>query len=214
MSDFPTASEDFARKLLQIKAIRLQPQTPFTWASGWKSPIYCDNRLTLSYPELRAFIALNLEQLALSFHAPFASVAGVATGGIAHGVLLAERLNLPFAYVRSAPKSHGTGSQIEGQIPPGPVLVVEDLISTGKSSLEAVHALRSAGHSVQHMLALFSYGFDMAEHRFSEAQVQVKTISSYADLIRVATAENSIQSTEIEGLQAWRSNPENWNPNG
>jgi len=205
MSDFPTASEDFARKLLQIKAIRLQPQTPFTWASGWKSPIYCDNRLTLSYPELRAFIALNLEQLALSFHAPFTSVAGVATGGIAHGVLLAERLNLPFAYVRSAPNS---------QIPPGPVLVVEDLISTGKSSLEAVHALRSAGHSVQHMLALFSYGFDMAEHRFSEAQVQVKTISSYADLIQVATAENSIQSTEIEGLQAWRSNPENWNPNG
>ncbi|MFZ4061129.1 MAG: orotate phosphoribosyltransferase [Bacteroidia bacterium] len=214
MSDFPTVSEQFAWELLQIKAIRLQPQSPFTWASGWKSPIYCDNRLTLSYPDIRLFIALNLELMALSFHGSFASVAGVATGGIAHGVLLAERLNLPFAYVRSAPKSHGTGSQIEGHIPPGPVLVVEDLISTGKSSLEAVQALRSAGHSVNHMLALFSYGFDGAEQRFSEAQVQVKTISNYTDLIRVAKAKNSIQSTDIDGLQAWRSNPENWNPNG
>jgi orotate phosphoribosyltransferase len=214
MSDVPTASEDFARKLLQIKAIRLQPQIPFTWASGWKSPIYCDNRLTLSYPALRTFIALNLEQLALSFNGSFASVAGVATGGIAHGVLLAERLNLPFAYVRSAPKSHGTGSQIEGHIPEGPVLVVEDLISTGKSSLEAVQALRTAGHSVNHMLALFSYGFAQAEHNFSAAQVQVKTISNYADLIRVAQVDNSIQSTDIASLQAWRLHPENWNSNG
>jgi len=214
MSYIPTESEVFARSLLQIKAIRLQPQIPFTWASGWKSPIYCDNRLTLSYPEIRAFIALNLEKLALSFQEPFSSVAGVATGGIAHGVLLAERLNLPFAYVRSAPKSHGTASQIEGHIPAGAVLVVEDLISTGKSSLEAIQVLRNAGHDVNHMLALFSYGFDMADQAFSQADVQVKTISNYADLIRVAKVDNSIHASDIEGLQAWRSNPEKWNSNG
>ncbi|MDA0930728.1 MAG: orotate phosphoribosyltransferase [Bacteroidetes bacterium] len=211
MSVGPSTSREFARKLMQIKAIRLQPQTPFTWASGWKSPIYCDNRLTLSYPELRAFIARNLKELALDFQIPFASVVGVATGGIAHGVLLAEQLNLPFAYVRSAPKSHGTGSQIEGHIPPGPVLVVEDLISTGKSSLEAVDALRLAGHSVHHMLALFSYGFDTADVRFQASKVQVKTMSGYADLIQVAEEENGLSVTDMEELKAWRKQPETWN---
>jgi orotate phosphoribosyltransferase len=196
--------------LLQIKAIRLSPSQPFTWASGLQSPVYCDNRLLLSYPEYRNEAVQGLAALAADY--PNAdAIAGVATAGIPHGTLLADRMGLPFIYVRSQAKSHGKGNQIEGELRPGNrVLVVEDLISTGGSSLQAVTALREAGLEVLAVLALFSYGFNEAQQRFADAGVPLATVSDYPTIIRIAREEGSVSEEEFEHLQAWYRDPRAW----
>ena len=199
-----TASE-VARRLLQIKAIKLSPDDPFTWASGIKSPIYCDNRIVLSYPEVRNFIKAKLVDTAAQF-AAYDLVAGVATAGISHGALLADALGLPFAYVRSKAKGHGRQNLIEGRIPEGSkILVVEDLISTGGSCLQAVEALRGAGHTVTGVLAIFTYGFERAERAFADAQVPYRTLSDYAHLIDEAARTDYISTDDVAALQAWRA---------
>src|SRR5215217_3641512 len=176
-----------AEFLLQIKAIKLQPNNPFTWASGWKSPIYCDNRITLSHPSVRTYIRQKLAQLIQEEYGAVDVIAGVATAGIPQGVLVAQELGLPFIYVRAKAKEHGTGSLIEGEISPGQrVVVIEDLISTGKSSLQAVHALRDAGYTVAGLAAIFSYGFDIAEENFKEAKCPFITLSNYNALLKYA----------------------------
>ncbi|MBK7129859.1 MAG: orotate phosphoribosyltransferase [Crocinitomicaceae bacterium] len=198
--------------LLQIKAVRLQPTEPFTWASGWKSPIYCDNRKTLSYPRIRTAIRQTFsEQIAEAF-GPVEVIAGVATGGIAIGALVAEEMGLPFVYVRSESKGHGLENQIEGEVQPGQrVVVVEDLISTGGSSLKAVEALRKAGCQVVGLAAIFSYGFEKAHRSFTEAECPFFTLSDYHHLIEQALTTNYISDKEVDSLQAWRANPETWN---
>jgi orotate phosphoribosyltransferase len=176
--------QQVAEFLLQIKAIKLQPDNPFTWASGWKSPIYCDNRVTLSYPSIRTYIR---QKLSLVIQEEFGSVgciAGVATAGIPQGALVAQELGLPFIYVRAKPKEHGTGNMIEGEIMPGQrIVVIEDLISTGKSSLQAVEALREAGYEVAGLAAIFSYGFDVAEENFKKAKCRYITLSNYSAML-------------------------------
>lgn len=205
-----TASK-VAEFLLQIKAIKLQPAQPFTWASGWKSPIYCDNRKTLSYPKVRTFIRQQFVQL---IHAHFPRpdvIAGVATGAIAQGALVAEEMGLPFVYVRPEPKKHGLGNMIEGEIASGQsVVVIEDLISTGGSSLKAVEALREAGCEVKGMAAIFTYGFPDAEKNFAAAGVELITLSNYPSLIRQALHDNYITEQDLETLEAWRKNPSGW----
>ena len=177
-----------AKALMDIKAVLLRPQEPFTWASGWHSPIYCDNRRILSHPELRAQVAQWLADKAMELYPEAEVVAGVATGAIAHGVLAADRMQKPFVYVRPKPKDHGTGSQIEGELAPGKkVVVIEDLISTGMSSLAAVKALRDAGAQVLGMVAIFTYGFDLAAQRFAEDKVRLDTLSNYSALVDVAS---------------------------
>jgi orotate phosphoribosyltransferase len=203
-------AQQVARKLLQINAIKLSPQKPFVWASGLKSPIYCDNRTVLSYLEIRRFIIDAFAEGARQFE-PFDMVAGVATAGIAHGALLAERLDLPFIYVRSKPKGHGRQNQIEGILPTGKkVLVIEDLISTGGSCLRAVEALREAGATVAGVLAIFSYGFDRATAAFAKAECPFDTLSDYETLLREAVAESYISEREQKILQQWRQSPEKW----
>jgi orotate phosphoribosyltransferase len=208
-------NKDTAKKtaelLLQIKAIKLQPNDPFTWASGWKSPIYCDNRITLSYPEIRTFIRENLaRQIEDSYGKPDI-IAGVATGAIAIGVLVAQYLNLPFIYVRPEPKSHGRKNQVEGLLEPNKnVVVVEDLISTGKSSLNAVNALIDAGANIKGMVAIFSYGFETAVQNFKLANIELCTLSNYNILLEQASETGYITEKEISVLQQWRENPENW----
>ena len=206
-----SAAEKLAEYLLQINAIKLSPQTPFTWASGWKSPIYCDNRLTLSYPIVRQCIKAEF-LAALKTQFPDAqSIAGVATAGIPHGALLADAAELPFLYVRSAPKQHGLSNQIEGKINAGDkVVVIEDLISTGKSSLEAVAALRNAGAEVLGMMAIFTYGFAKADEAFANANCKYVTLSDYHHLIKLAVAKNYVPSNQIETLQQWRKSPDTW----
>ena len=200
-----------ADHLLQIKAIKLEPQNHFTWASGWFSPIYCDNRKTLSFPEVRRFIRDAFAQIANENFGEFDLIAGVATGGIAHGALVAERMNKPFAYVRAKSKGHGMGNKIEGVVEKGQkVLVIEDLISTGKSSLDAVHALRDAGCEVVGMIAIFTYDFDVAERNFDEAGVKLHTLSNYHALLEEATQSGSIQDSDVETLKEWRKDPGNW----
>ena len=199
-----TASE-VARHLLQIKAIKLSPDAPFTWASGIKSPIYCDNRIVLSFPEVRNFVKAKLVETAAQF-AAFDLVAGVATAGISHGALLADALGLPFAYVRSKAKGHGRQNLIEGRIPEGSkILVVEDLISTGGSCLQAVDALRADGHTVVGVLAIFTYGFERAERAFADAQVPYRTLSDYAHLIEEAARTAYISTDDVAALQQWRA---------
>ncbi len=200
-----------AEFLLQIKAVKLQPTEPFTWASGWKSPIYCDNRKTLSHPRVRTFIRQKfVEVINASFSKPDV-IAGVATGAIAQGVLVAEEMGLPFVYVRPEPKKHGLGNLIEGEIKSGQsVVVIEDLISTGGSSLKAVEALREAGCEVKGMAAIFTYGFPDAEENFRAAGVQLTTLCDYSSLIRQALKSNLIAESELEQLEAWRKDPANW----
>ena len=200
-----------AKQLLQIKAIKLQPANPFTWASGWISPIYCDNRKTLSYPEVRDFIKIQFARRVMEEWPEVDVVAGVATGAIAQGALVADLLNKPFVYVRSSPKGHGLENLIEGDLKPGQkVVVIEDLISTGGSSLKAVEALRSNGADVLGMLAIFSYGFKVAEDNFSSAGVKYETLSDYQALIKVAAEVGYVSSDDLSTLSKWREDPANW----
>lgn len=208
-------NKDTAKKtaevLLQIKAIKLAPSDPFTWASGWKSPIYCDNRATLSYPAIRNYIRENLVKIIEKEYGKPDVIAGVATGAIAIGALVAQQLNVPFVYVRPEPKSHGRKNQIEGYLEPNKnVVVVEDLISTGKSSLNAVKALREFGVNVKGMVAIFSYGFPLADENFKEAELNLTTLSDYEHLLEKALDNNSIRESEIETLKQWRETPDKW----
>lgn len=206
-----TVARLLAEKLLKISAVKLQPSNPFTWASGWNSPIYTDNRKTLSYPEVRSFIKLELSRLVLENFPEADAVAGVATGAIAQGALVADELDLPYVYVRSTPKDHGLENLIEGNLKPGQkVVVVEDLVSTGKSSLKAVEAIRAAGCEVIGMVALFSYGFPVAEENFRKAGVKLITLSDYNTMLDVALETNYITENYIATLQEWRKDPANW----
>ena len=203
--------KDFASKLLNVKAIKLQPNDPFTWASGWKSPFYCDNRKTLSYPELRNFVKLELVHTILEHFPQAEAVAGVATGAIAQGALVADELNKPFVYVRSKAKDHGMGNLIEGELEKGTkVVVVEDLISTGGSSLKAVAALREAGYEVVGMVASYTYGFPVAAEAFAEAGVQLETLTDYDHVVTEAVATGYIAESDVEVLAEWRKNPSEW----
>jgi len=200
-----------ADKLLKIKAIKLQPDNPFTWASGWKSPIYCDNRKTLSYPVLRNFFKIEIARLVFEHFPEVEAIAGVATGAIAQGAMVAEELGLPFVYVRSAPKGHGLENLIEGDLRPHQkVLVIEDLISTGGSSLKAVEAIRKAGCEVVGMIAIFTYEFPVAKESFKEAGVELITLSNYSSVLEVALESGYICENEMKTLQEWRKNPAEW----
>ena len=201
-----------AEKLLKIKAIKVQPSNPFTWASGWKSPIYCDNRKTLSYPEIRTLIKIELARLVREKYDDVDVIAGVATGAIAQGAMVAEELGLPFVYVRSSPKDHGLENLIEGDLKPGQkVVVIEDLISTGGSSLKAVEALTKDGCEVIGMLAIFTYGFPVASEKFKEAKVELTTLSNYEAVLQHMLESKQIGKLEMETLQEWRKNPSEWN---
>jgi orotate phosphoribosyltransferase len=203
-------SSEVARRLLEIKAVKLQPKAPFTWASGILSPIYCDNRLALSYPAVRRFLKECLAEASGAF-APFDVVAGVATAGIPHGALLADMLDKPFIYVRSSPKEHGRRNMIEGQIDAGArVLVVEDLISTGGSCLKAVDALRDAGCTVAGVLAIFQYGFPKADEAFRAQHIPFQTLTDYDTLIQQAVDMHYIDNLDLQTLRKWRENPEGW----
>ena len=200
-----------AELLLQINAIKLQPQQPFTWASGWKSPIYCDNRITLSYPQVRNFIHQEMAKQVENLYGKPDAIAGVATGAIGIGMLVADYLNLPFVYIRPEPKKHGRQNKIEGHLEPGSsVVVIEDLISTGMSSLKAVDALKEAGAVVKGMLAIFTYGFEKSESAFAEASINLNTLSDYSHLLEQAADTNYITKAEIEALENWRKDPANW----
>jgi orotate phosphoribosyltransferase len=201
-----------AGELLRIKAVKLQPQQPFTWASGWKSPIYCDNRKTLSYPAIRTFIRQAYCEVILEKYGKPDFIAGVATGGIAQGALVAQELGIPFVYVRSTPKGHGLGNQIEGDFEKGQkVVVIEDLISTGGSSLQAVDALREAGCEVKGLVAIFTYDFDVAKENFKKAKCPFQTLTNYDFLIEQAIRKEYINESDLDSLQAWRANPSIWN---
>jgi orotate phosphoribosyltransferase len=208
-------NKDTAKKtaelLLQINAIKLNPKNPFTWASGWKSPIYCDNRVILSFPTIRNYIR---EEFAKNIEKEFGKpdvIAGVATGAIGIGILVAEIMGLPFVYVRPEPKKHGRQNQIEGFLQKGQnVVIVEDLISTGKSSLQAVDALREAGANVKGMVAIFTYGFDVASENFKNSNVTLHTLSNYDNLLELAVTKNYISLQEQNALQEWRVNPALW----
>lgn len=200
-----------AEKLLKIKAIKLQPAMPFTWASGWKSPIYCDNRKTLSYPEIRTFIKNEFCKVIKEKYPDAEVIAGVATGAIAQGVLVAEELNLPFIYVRSSPKGHGLENLIEGDLKPKQkVVIIEDLISTGGSSLKAADAIRKGGSEVLGMLAIFTYEFPQSLEAFETAKVKLTTLSNYTTMLDVALEIDYVSPSEIETLQEWRKDPANW----
>ncbi len=200
-----------AEFLLQIKAIKLQPNKPFTWASGWKSPIYCDNRVTLSYPKVRTFIRQEfVESIIDTFGKPDV-IAGVATGGIAQGALVAQEMGLPFVYIRSEAKKHGLTNMIEGVVEKGQsVVVIEDLISTGGSSLKAVEALREAGCEVKGMAAIFTYGFKTAGDNFKKAKCKLITLSNYETLVKKALQTEYITEKDLKSLQEWRENPAEW----
>ncbi|MBI9033739.1 MAG: orotate phosphoribosyltransferase [Bacteroidales bacterium] len=200
-----------AEFLLQIKAIKLNLASPFTWASGWKSPIYCDNRKTLSYPKIRTYIRQEFSKIIREVYGEIDVIAGVATGGIANGALIAQELGLPFIYIRSEKKSHGMTNQIEGVIESGQsVVVIEDLISTGGSSLKAVEALREAGCVVKGMIAIFTYGFDLAEENFKKANCSIYTLSDYNALIVHALENGYIKHADVDSLKQWRANPSEW----
>lgn len=202
-----------AEKLLKASAIKLQPENPFTWASGWTSPIYTDNRRTLSYPEIRTFIKTELCRVILENYPRPDVIAGVATGAIAQGALVADALGLPYIYVRSTPKDHGLENLIEGSLSHGQkVLVIEDLISTGKSSLKAAEAIRMAGGEVIGMVAMFTYGFPVAEKAFKEAGVKLTTLSNYEALLEAALETGFIGEKDIDTLRQWRKDPGNWAP--
>ena len=206
-----TVEKIFAEKLLKVKAIKLQPEQPFTWASGWKSPFYCDNRKTLAFPALRTFVKLQLSRIVAELYPEADAIAGVATGAIAQGALVADELALPFAYVRSKPKDHGMANLIEGDLQPGmKVVVVEDLISTGGSSLKAVEALRQHGCEVLGMVAAYTYGFTVAEEAFAAAGVTLTTLTNYEAVVETALQTGYIEQSHVPMLAAWRKDPANW----
>jgi orotate phosphoribosyltransferase len=204
-------AEKTAELLLQINAIKLNPKNPFTWASGWKSPIYCDNRLILSFPAIRNYVR---EEFSKNIEKQFGKpdvIAGVATGAIGIGMLVAEYMGLPFVYVRPEPKKHGRQNQVEGFLQKGQnVVVVEDLISTGNSSLHAVDALREAGANVKGMVAIFTYGFELSEANFKKAHVDLFTLSNYQNLLNFAVAKKYITESEQETLKEWSVAPDSW----
>ncbi len=205
-------AEKTAELLLQINAIKLNPKNPFSWASGWQSPIYCDNRLILSFPAIRNFIrdefSKNIEQ---EFGRPDV-IAGVATGAIGIGILVAEKMGLPFVYVRPEPKKHGRQNQVEGFLQKGQnVVVVEDIISTGNSSLLAVEALKQAEANIKGMAAIFNYGFGVADDNFNKAKITLKTLSNYENLLHLAVEKDFINEKEYQTLKEWRENPSTWN---
>ncbi len=200
-----------AEKLLKIKAIKLQPRNPFIWASGWQSPIYCDNRKTLSYPQIRTFIKIEIARLIMELYPDVDVIAGVATGAISQGALVADALGLPFIYIRPTPKDHGLENMIEGDLKPKQkVVVIEDLISTGGSSLKAVDAIRNDGSEVLGMIAIFSYGFPVAEQKFKAAKVKLTTLCNYESLVSEALATNYISEEDVATLKEWRQNPAVW----
>ena len=206
-----TVEKIFAEKLLKVKAIKLQPEQPFTWASGWKSPFYCDNRKTLAFPALRTFVKLQLSRIVAELYPEADAIAGVATGAIAQGALVADELALPFAYVRSKPKDHGMANLIEGDLQPGmKVVVVEDLISTGGSSLKAVEALRQHGCEVLGMVAAYTYGFPVAEEAFAAAGVTLTTLTNYEAVVETALQTGYIEQSHVTTLAAWSKDPANW----
>ena len=206
-------AKDISKHLLQINAIKLNPKNPFTWASGWQSPIYCDNRVALSYPDIRTNLCQWISSEIRSNYDSDIIIAGVANGAIGIGMLVAQELGLPFIYVRPEPKKHGRKNQIEGKLDSGQkVVVIEDLISTGKSSLNAVNALREAKSEVLGMLALFTYGFTQAALAFEEADVKLQTLCDYSQLLNVALSQNKITETESQNLNEWRKDPANWTP--
>jgi len=200
-----------AESLLQIKAIKLQPKTPFTWASGWKSPIYCDNRLALSHPSIRTYIRQKLSEVVQEEFGSVQMISGVATAGIAQGVLVAQELGLPFTYVRSDAKAHGRQNQIEGEVVEGQrVVVIEDLVSTGMSSLRAVKALREAGCDVVGLVSIFNYGFEEAIQNFAEAKCRLISLCTYDSLLDFAIEYNYVQQADAELLREWRYSPSTW----
>jgi len=206
-----TLEKSIAEKLLKIKAVKLQPNNPFVWASGWNSPIYCDNRKTLSYPDIRNYIKIELSRLILEMYPDVEVIAGVATGAIAQGALVADALGLPFVYVRPTPKDHGLENMIEGDLrPKQKVVVIEDLISTGGSSLKAVEAIRRDGSEVMGMLAIFTYGFPVAEQKFKAAKVKLTTLCNYDAVLAEALATKYIAAGDIDTLQQWRTDPSVW----
>lgn len=206
-----TLEKLFAEKLLKIKAIKLQPDNPFTWASGWKSPFYCDNRKTLSYPLLRNFVKTEITRLVMEQFGQADAIAGVATGAIPQGAMVADALNLPFVYVRSTPKDHGLENLIEGELRPGmKVVVIEDLVSTGGSSLKAVEAIRRDGCEVIGMIAAFTYGFPVSEKGFKAAKVPLVTLTNYEAVLEVALKTGYIDESDVETLNEWRKDPAHW----
>ncbi len=211
MNNLNEVEQKVAESLLQIKAIKLQPKSPFTWASGWKSPIYCDNRVTLSHPAIRTYIRQKLSQLIQEEFGSVDMISGVATAGIPQGVLVAQDLGLPFSYVRSSAKDHGRQNLIEGEVVSGQrVVVVEDLVSTGKSSLQAVKALREAGCNVVGLVSIFTYGLDAATANFAEAKCPLFSLCNYDALINVAVEHGYVLEADLELLQEWRKDPANW----
>jgi orotate phosphoribosyltransferase len=206
-----TTFNSIPQYLLQSKAIKLEPTKPFTWASGWKSPIYCDNRITLSFPEIRTAICQAFVEKIRQNYPGAEVIAGVATGAIAQGALVADAMKLPFAYVRSAPKKHGMENLVEGVVAPGQkVVVVEDLISTGGSSLQAVEALRKAGAEVMGMVAIFTYGFPVAENNFKTSQCKLVTLTNYMELLDLAVQTGYLKAEQLDVLKQWRQSPETW----
>ena len=204
-------AEQTVNFLTQINAIKLNTKNPFTWTSGIKSPIYCDNRLVLSYPKIREFIADSMTQIIQNKYGSNISIAGVATGAIAVGAMISERLNVPYAYVRPEPKGHGLRNQIEGNIEEkSNVVVIEDLISTGKSSLNAINALKSEGINVMGMLSIFSYNFDFANKKFIDEKVTINSLADYNTLVEVIESNGDLGNNEITRLKKWREDPENW----
>ena len=206
-------AKETSKLLLQINAIKLNPENPFTWASGWKSPIYCDNRIALSFPKVRDFLSKVIsEKIKKDFEGSFI-IAAVATGAIGIGMLVAQKLDLPFIYVRPEPKKHGQKNQIEGQFNEGQrVVVIEDLISTGKSSLNAVKALRERSAQILGMMALFTYQFSIAEEAFKKDNVKLQTLCDYSYLLSAALNKKTISENQLEDLKTWRNNPSNWTP--
>ena len=204
-------AEQTINYLTQINAIKLNTKNPFTWTSGIKSPIYCDNRLILSYPNVRKYIADEMTDIVKNLYGEKISIAGVATGAIAIGAMIAERLNLPYAYVRPEPKGHGLKNQIEGNINEGSsIVVIEDLISTGKSSLNAINALKSEGYNVMGMLSIFSYNFQFANKKFEQENISINSLSDYNSLVEKIESEGSLSKTEINRLKKWREDPKIW----
>ena len=204
-------STRFAQMLLNVKCIKVQPEAPFTWASGWLSPFYCDNRKTLAYPDVRTFVKEQLAHIVAEKYPQATAIAGVATGAIAQGALVADALGLPMCYVRSKAKDHGMGNLIEGTLPEGAkVVVVEDLISTGGSSLKAVEALRAAGFEILGMVASYTYGFPVAAEAFKAADVELTTLTNYEAVVQAALASGYIEEKHIPMLAEWRANPSEW----
>ncbi len=211
MTPFDDPAHKIAEFLLQIKAVKLQPNKPFTWASGWRSPIYCDNRKTLSYPQIRTFIRQQFVNEINEKYAKPDIIAGVATGGIAQGALVAQEMGLPFVYVRSEAKKHGLSNLVEGEVEAGQnVVVIEDLISTGGSSIKAIEALREKGCNVKGMVAIFTYGFEVADENFKKINCLNSTLCDYETLIEVAQKHKYITAADLEPLKAWRDAPQTW----